>query len=90
MFFARAKYTAPDASRAVVQYRLRSTAAPGFRLRTPTLPLSDRSRPQNGSIHGWGAGFWQKAPAALTPSKRLNIQLSKNELQAVGPWGHNH
>src|SRR5215468_8840162 len=24
---------------------------------------------------------------ALTPAKRLNIQLSKNELQAVYPWG---
>src|SRR5262249_14422262 len=47
-------------------------------------------RRQNASIHGWGgiSAEGSLPLSGITPSKRLNIQFSKNKQQAVGPWGH--
>src|SRR5215813_2856623 len=68
--------------------------ASAIRLALPLLnPAARRDfgrrlrRRQNASIHGWGAGFRQKAPAALTPSERLNIQLSKSDTTSRLPLG---
>jgi len=52
----------------------------------------DRSRPRDGSIHGKrGISSEGSLPlGGITPSKGLNIQLSKSTLQAVGLWRHSH
>src|SRR5262249_3616751 len=58
----------------------------GRRLPLRSHGTPGQARPQNGSIHGWGAGFRQEAPASLprhagagTPTKRLNPRLGARD-----------